>query len=158
MLYDHDYIRNPELTDAQISVFQFTSPHPQITEDFVASVVKVTDGDTVTLRAGFRDFDFPLRLSGIDAPELNAGGEEAKEYLKTRVEGSECLVVIDGSNRVGRYGRLVGDLVVDGQSLSDEMVSLGLVREFDSRDDGVVPSFDKLVPDFDVYLLREVDV
>ena len=29
-----------------------------------------------------RDFDFPVRFLGINAPEMNEGGGEAREYLK----------------------------------------------------------------------------
>ena len=46
------------------------------------TVVKVVDGDTVRLETDFRDFDFPLRVLGIDSLELHEGGQEAKEYLK----------------------------------------------------------------------------
>ena len=79
MVEQHDFTSFPELTKRQIEEFGFTSPHPQITEDFRATVVKVHDGDTVTLRTDFRDFDFPLRLLDIDAKELNEGGESAAE-------------------------------------------------------------------------------
>ena len=59
---DHDYKKFPELTNKQINEFGFQSPHKQITEDFDATVVHVTDGDTIRLRTDFRDFTFPLRL------------------------------------------------------------------------------------------------
>jgi len=79
---EHDYVNFPELTNKQLQEEGFQSPHEQITEDFRAVVVKVHDGDTVTLRCDFRDFDFPLRFSNIDAPELNMdGGQEAKEFV-----------------------------------------------------------------------------
>ena len=75
MVFEHDDKAFPELTNKQLEEFGFSSPHEQITRDFFAVVVKVVDGDTVTLRAEFRDFNFPLRLLDIDAPEMNEGGE-----------------------------------------------------------------------------------
>ena len=68
MAFEHDFHEYPELTNAQMAQHQFSSPHEQITSDFRAEVVRVHDGDTITLRTGFRDFDFPLRLLDIDAP------------------------------------------------------------------------------------------
>jgi hypothetical protein len=59
MVFEHDYVANPELTNQQLAEYGWDSPHEQIERDFEAVVVKVHDGDTVTLRVGFRDFDFP---------------------------------------------------------------------------------------------------
>jgi endonuclease YncB( thermonuclease family) len=66
----HNFKDFPELTNAQMSDFYFDSPHKQITADFRALVVKVHDGDTITLRVEWRNFDFPLRFLDINAPEL----------------------------------------------------------------------------------------
>ena len=96
MVFVHDYKAFPELTNAQLQTMQFSSPHPQITEDFTAEVVKVHDADTIRLRTDFRDFDFPLRLLDIDAPELNEGGEEAAKAITelngTTLEGRTLIV------------------------------------------------------------------
>jgi len=144
-VFEHDYQRYPELTNAQLEVLGLSSPHEQITEDFHAKVVKVHDGDTVTLRASFRDFDFPLRLLDIDAPEMNEGGLEAKEWLSSRLLFREVDVLIDSSNRVGKYGRLLGRILSDGLIVGDEMVHLGLVARFGKKNEGAVPRFDRLM-------------
>ena len=136
--FDHDYVNFPELTNSQLDVLQFSSPHPQITEDFFATVVKVHDGDTVTLNTSFRDFDFPLRLLDIDAPELSEGGEEAKKWLESKLLLKEVVVLIDSSNRVGKYGRLLGRILSDGLIVGEEMLHLGLVSEFGAKDEGSV--------------------
>ena len=86
-MFDHDFKKFPELTKAQLELFALTSPHLQLTEDFFATVVKVHDGDTVTLRIPERDFDFPLRFLDIDAPEMNDGGEVARDWLSDQVLG-----------------------------------------------------------------------
>ena len=145
MVFEHDYEAFPELTNTQLEQLQFSSPHVQITEDFMATVVKVHDGDTVTLRARFRDFDFPLRLLDIDAPELSEGGEEAREWLKSRLLLREVDVLIDSSQRVGQYGRLLGRILSGGLIVGDEMLHLGLVSEFGSKDEGAVEPFDKIM-------------
>ena len=74
----HDFKRFPELTNNQMNLYYFDSPHEQITSDFDARVVRVVDGDTLRLQVGFRDFDFPLRMSNLLAPEMNEEGGERK--------------------------------------------------------------------------------
>lgn len=140
MVFEHDYTKNPELTNTQLEMLQFSSPHQQITEDFDATVVKVHDGDTITLRAGFRDFDFPLRFLDVDAPEMNVGGAEARDWLKSRILNAQVKIMIDPDNRVGKYGRLLGRLVHNGMIIADEMLHLGLVKPFGAQQEGELPS------------------
>ena len=84
----------------------------QITEDFEAEVVKVTDGDTITLRVPWRDFDFKLRMARINAPEMNEeGGEESKQWLEEKILGRTIDVQIKRENRVGKFGRLLGEAI-----------------------------------------------
>jgi endonuclease YncB( thermonuclease family) len=116
-IFNHDFIKYPELTNKQLEFLEFISPHPQITEDFDAVVVKVVDGDTVKLHTSFRDFDFSLRLLDIDTLELSEGGQGAKEWLKNQVENQEVRIVLDLDNRVGKYGRLLGKVVHNGLDL-----------------------------------------
>lgn len=143
MVFEHDFKKFPELTNQQLQVFGFTSPHVQITGDFYAEVVKVIDGDTVRLRTNFRDFDFPLRLLGIDAPELNEGGQEAKDYVKRRCEGEEVQVLIDPQNRVDKFGRLLGKLFKNGTDIGDDEIRLLLALPFERRFEGQLPNMNK---------------
>lgn len=132
----HDFQRFPELTNNQMTFYYFESPHEQITGDFFARVVKVTDGDTVNLVTDFRDFKFPFRIIGIDAPEMNAdGGEEAKNHLKGLIEGMEVEVLIDPKERVEKWGRLLGDVRAMGMLVSEEMLMSGHAVEFSKRGD-----------------------
>ena len=135
-MFEHDYKNFPELSDAQMAEFQFSSPHEQITKDFNATVVKVHDGDTITLRTDFRDFDFPLRFLDIDAPELNNGGDVAREWLKAKIELKEVQILIDPENRVGKYGRLLGRVFYRGMDVGQESLYLGLVKPFGAKKEG----------------------
>lgn len=132
-LFEHDYKKYPELTNKEIEEFQFSSPHKQITEDFLATVVKVHDGDTITLMADFRNFKFPLRLLGIDAPEMNAGGEIARDWLKDKILGNVVYIEMDQEQRVGKWGRLLGKVIHRGMDIGDEEVYLGLAKPFEER-------------------------
>ena len=144
MVFEHDYENYPELTNKQLQEFHFSSPHPQIVADFSATVIKVHDGDTITLRTDFRDFDFPLRFLDIDAPEMNAGGEAARDWLKSKILGHEISVSIDTDNRVGRYGRLLGRIFFNGINLGMEMLYLGLVKPFGTKKEGQIPDLGQI--------------
>lgn len=139
MVFEHDYVAFPELTNQQISDFGFDSPHKQYTEDFAARVVKVHDGDTVTLTTPERDFNFPLRLLDVDAKELSEGGEEARDWLSERILGEEIQILINKQNRVGKFGRLLGRVFHRGMDTGQEMLYLGLVVPFGSKKEGEVP-------------------
>ena len=126
----HDFVNFPELANSQMAFYYFVSPHRQITEDFHARVVKVHDGDTITLRWSERDFDFPLRLLDIDAKELNEGGEEARDWLENKILGKEVDIMIDRRKRVGKWGRLLGKVFFSGFDMGETMLHMGIVQRF----------------------------
>lgn len=142
-MVEHDFERYPELTNKQIEEFGFMSPHPQITEDFDAMVEKVHDGDTITLSTPFRDFDFPLRFLGIDSKELNEGGEEAREWMKSRILKQMVRIQINRQNRVGKYGRLLGKVFHGGLDVGEEELQRGLATKFTQRGEHKLPNLDK---------------
>ena len=141
---EHDYKKFPVLTNKQLEEFGFTSPHKQITEDFEAHVVKVHDGDTITLRTTFRDFDFPLRLIDIDSPEMNAGGEIARDWLIEQIEGQDVQIRIDRNSRVGKYGRLLGKVISKGLDMGEAEIRLGYAVKFGSKLEYSPPPVDKI--------------
>ena len=144
MVFEHDYDKFPELTNREIEEFGFSSPHIQIVEDFDAVVIRVHDGDTITLRTNFRDFDFPLRFLGIDAPEMNAGGKVARDWLRNRILGKTVKIIINVKNRVGKFGRLLGLVIQGGSDVGEEELRLGLVTTFENRREAELPNLDKM--------------
>ena len=145
LVEDHDFKAYPELTNSELATFGFVSPHVQIVRDFTAEVVKVHDGDTITLRTSFRDFDFPLRMNDIDAPELNTGirGEEARDFLKGLIEGEMVEIQINPDNRVGKYGRLLGKVFSVGQDVGGLMLIYGYALPFSRRREGEMIDLNK---------------
>lgn len=140
----HDFKKFPELTNNQMQIYYFESPHKQIVEDFRGEVVRVTDGDTITLRVDFRDFDFPLRFLDTNAPELNEdGGLESKEWLAQQIEGKEVEVKMNRKNRVGRFGRLLGKILFRGVDMNDESIRTGHALPFERRKEGQLPDLNK---------------
>ena len=140
---EHDYKNYPELTNAQLAEFGLTSPFPQITEDFEAVVLKVTDGDTISLTTTFRDFKFPLRILEIDAPEMSEGGEETKEWLKGQIEGQKVQIQINRKNRVGKYGRLLGKVIHRGLDMGEILLSMNLAVPFGKKNEFNPPNLGK---------------
>jgi len=126
----HDFKKFPELTNNQMQFYYFESPHKQIVEDFTAKVVKVTDGDTIRVSVDFRDFDFPIRFANIAAPELNeVGGRESKAWLENQILNEEVNVLLS-KNRVGKWGRLIGEIIFMGMNMGDMSRDFGKSKTF----------------------------
>lgn len=98
-------------------------PTVVLAESFSGKVVKVSDGDTISVMHQGRAQK--VRLQGIDAPEKRqAFGSRAKKCTSDLVFGRVVTVqVVD----VDRYGRIVGEVILpDGRSLNRELVKAGL--------------------------------
>ena len=122
----HDFKNYPELSNAQMNMYYFDSPHQQIAEDFDAKVEKVHDGDTIRVSCSFRDFTFPIRMANIMAAELNEEhGVEARNHLANMILGAQVEILIDKKNRVGKYGRLIGKVIHKGFDMGEQMKSDG---------------------------------
>jgi len=73
-----------------------------------ARVIKVNDGDTITLRMDNRIFK--ARLIGFDAPEMGQEpwGKKAREYLRTLLKDSKWNVSVETDvEKHDKYGRLL---------------------------------------------------
>lgn len=130
----HDFKRFPELTNSQMDIYYFQSPHKQITDDFVGKVVKVTDGDTIRVTCNFRDFSFPIRLSNLAAAELNeAGGVESRNWLESKILGEEVDVELT-QQRVEKWGRLLAKIFFRGMNMAEESIAMGKAISWEDRD------------------------
>ena len=141
MQHEHDFKRFPELTNRQMEMFYFDSPHRQITENFRTEVVKVTDGDTIRVLWNERDFNFPIRLANLAAPELEeVGGKESKDWLSDQILGAEVDLILTEA-RVEKWGRILAYVLFNGVSLSEESI-----RNFHAIawDDRVISEFTNL--------------
>lgn len=86
-------------------------------------VVSVTDGDTVTVLDEQRQ-QHKIRLAGIDAPEKKQPfGQRSKQALSDAVFGK---VVSVEWNKLDRYGRVVGKILVDDRDVNLTQVEAGL--------------------------------
>lgn len=90
-------------------------------------VVRVSDGDTIVARRGFREET--IRFCGIDAPEQDQPmGDQATAYLQQLIDQADGNVLISETDR-DRYGRIVGEVFTVGEvekMLQEEMLLAGM--------------------------------
>ena len=121
----HDFKRFPELANSQVDFYYWDSPHKQIFENFNCKVIHVTDGDTIKVEWDERDFHFPVRMLHIDALELEEGGRQSRDWLKERIEGEEVEILINPKQRVGKWGRILGQVIHQGVNINEESMTTG---------------------------------
>ena len=116
--------------------------------EYSCEVEKVVDGDTidVTLDLGFDIFHkCRVRLYAIDTPESRtrnkdekARGKMATAFLKEAIEEGEKVVIQTKlKDSKGKYGRVLGDVVVDDVNINQLMVKCHLAVAYhgQSKDD-----------------------
>jgi endonuclease YncB( thermonuclease family) len=124
-----------------LPVFVFAQKQPQgVTYD--AQILKVSDGDTVVISAPFLPAplkpQLAVRIFGVDTPEKgfrakceseNQRGLAASEFTKKAVANSQQRqVVLYDWDKFG--GRVLGDILLNGQSLRAMLIQNGFAREY----------------------------
>ena len=90
--------------------------------DFIGRVVKVSDGDTITVLV--ENKQVRVRLDAIDAPELKqAFGSRSQQSLAEMCAAKSVRVIERG---LDRYGRTVGWIICDGVDANSEQVRRGM--------------------------------
>ena len=90
--------------------------------DFTGKVVKVADGDTITVLHDSEQIK--IRLAGIDAPEkAQPFGNVAKQYISEMLFGKQVRVVEQGRDR---YGRTIGRVYQGEVDVSAEQIKQGM--------------------------------
>ena len=111
-----------------------------------AQILRITDGDTVVIAAPFLPKplkpELAVRVYGVDTPEKGfraqcesekARGEAASAFTKNAISqaaaaGSKFQVTMYGWDKFG--GRVLGDILVNGQSLRAALITNGFAREY----------------------------
>ena len=107
-----------------------------------AQILKVSDGDTVVIAAPFLPAplkpQLAVRIYGVDTPEKGfrgqcdsekQRGEAASVFTKNLVNASQQRqVVLYGWDKFG--GRVLGDIILNGQSLRAQLIANGYAREY----------------------------
>lgn len=126
---------------AMLPALAFAQKTPQgVTYD--AQILRVNDGDTVVIAAPFLPAplkpELAVRVYGVDTPEKNhlakcesekQRGLAATEFTKKVVNASQKRqVVLYSWDKFG--GRVLGDILLNGQSLRAMLIQNGYAREY----------------------------
>lgn len=96
-------------------------------DTLVGKVIGVSDGDTIDVLDKSKT-THRIRLSGIDAPEkAQPFGQRSKEHLSDSVFGKQVEVV---GNKIDKYGRTVGKIMVNGVDANLEQVRSGFAWHY----------------------------
>ena len=111
-----------------------------------AQILRVTDGDTVVISAPFLPAPFKpelaIRVFGVDTPEKGfraqcpseaQRGDAASAFTKNAINsaaagGGKFQVTMYGWDKFG--GRVLGDILINGQSLRAGLIANGFAREY----------------------------
>ena len=107
--------------------------------EYNAICTRVVDGDTIDARVdlGFSVWiECRVRLQGIDAPETRTKNLEEKQAgFKTKAFLQEVMDDCDNkfvlkSHGVGKYGRCLGTIYVEGENINERLLVEGLAEEY----------------------------
>ena len=114
----------------------------------VDKVTKIVDGDTidVMLDLGFDiKYKSRVRLFGIDTPESRTRDKVEKKYgllskkfLQEQIKKSKKVTIKTyKGDETGKFGRILGDVFIDGKSVNSLMCQKGHAVEYygQSKDD-----------------------
>lgn len=107
-----------------------------------AKLTRLIDGDTVAFAAPFLPAplkpELSIRVYGVDTPEKGhraqcdkerAAGDAASAFTKNAIKNStKHQIVLYGWDKYG--GRVLGDILLDGQSLRQMLIANGYAREY----------------------------
>lgn len=109
---------------------------PEITR---CKVIKVYDGDTITIATFFKGnsqcYRFSVRFRGIDSPEIKSQNPVEKlAAINSRDKLSEKILnkivyLKDIGNE--KYGRLLADVIFNGENMNQWMLDNNLAVEYD---------------------------
>ena len=101
--------------------------------EYRCKVTRVVDGDTVDvdidLGFGVWLHKERVRIYGIDTPESRTRdleekkyGLAAKEFVKQFVKRNKIILRTEKYDAKGKFGRILGDIIVDKVSMSETMI------------------------------------
>ena len=111
-----------------------------VTYDVV--LTRVIDGDTVAFQANWLPDplkkELSIRVFGVDTPEKSfrakcpseaARGEAASAFTKQIINAStKRQIILMDWDKYG--GRVLGDVILDGKSLRQQLIAQGFAREY----------------------------
>ena len=122
--------KNMECLDKEVEGACWKNTTPFIPQIKACKVIKVYDGDSVTVAAKLHE-SFPLnrfsvRLSGIDTPEMRSKNENekkravlAKTFLQEKILNKTVYLE---NITTEKYGRLLATIIYNGENINQLMI------------------------------------
>jgi endonuclease YncB( thermonuclease family) len=115
---------------------------PKNSATYDAQVIRVSDGDTIVIAAPFLPAplkpELAVRIYGVDTPEKGHRAmcpqEDQRAQLASKftsqliAQGGKIQVTLYAWDKFG--GRVLGDIIVNGQSVRAGLIQNGLAREY----------------------------
>jgi len=112
--------------------------------EYSCQVTRVVDGDTidVDLDLGFNiHHKCRVRLYGIDTPESRtrdkdekARGKLAAKFLEDAISnGNQTLIQTKLKDSKGKFGRVLGSVIVDGININEKMVENYMAVKYEGQ-------------------------
>lgn len=109
---------------------------------YPAQILRISDGDTIVISAPFLPAplkpELAVRIFGVDTPEKGhraqcpqeaQRGEMASAFTKQAVaQAQQRQVTLYSWDKFG--GRVLGDIILNGQSLRSMLIANGFAREY----------------------------
>lgn len=120
----------------------FAQKMPKNSATYDAQILRVSDGDTIVIAAPFLPAplkpELAIRIYGVDTPEKghraqcpqeDQRAQVASQYTKQLIaQGGKIQVTLYAWDKFG--GRVLGDIIVNGQSIRAGLIANGLAREY----------------------------
>ena len=125
-----------------VPVLAFAQPKQKPGVTYDAVITRVIDGDTVGIQATWLPAplkpELSIRVFGVDTPEKGhraarpseaARGEAATAFTKAQINAAtKRQIVLMDWDKYG--GRVLGDVLLNGQSLRAMLIQNGFAREY----------------------------
>jgi endonuclease YncB( thermonuclease family) len=115
---------------------------PKNSATYDAKIIRVSDGDTIVISAPFLPAplkpELAVRIYGVDTPEKGHRAQCPQENERALVASKFTTQAIQShpKHQVTIYawdkfgGRILGDILVNGQSIRQGLIANGLAREY----------------------------
>jgi endonuclease YncB( thermonuclease family) len=125
-----------------VPMLAMAQPKQKTGVTYDAEITRVIDGDTVAFRAPFLPDplkkELSIRVFGVDTPEKGhraqcpseaQRGEAASAFTKNAIaQATQRQIVLMDWDKYG--GRVLGDVILNGQSLRQMLIANGHAREY----------------------------
>lgn len=124
-----------------LALFLLTFATAAVANPYSWKVTRAVDGDTVEVQVNWLPVELgdklKIRIYGVDTPEKGARakcpaeaqlGLAATNFTKKFITGKPISIEIKEWDKFG--GRVLGDVIVNGKSLRNELIKNGFAREY----------------------------